>query len=258
MFWDIAIAVLVALTQFATAYLGWRVTLNPPVDRQKSRYEAAFVACGLLGIVLIALGTVRAISGSAALQQDISDLKKAQGKASTDIGKIEKNTEQPPVVNIPGPYNHSHLHFMDPFAVSGKPLPLPFNNGEIRHINAGWENVGEYPIRSIRTEAVLVVTKPDDRNKVFEETIKTLKPSVKGGTMLPHTLGAYYSFDVPQMSDAQVDSLNSGKLDLCMIGRSFWEDDTGKYETDHFECLHQGDGVFNWHNMGYNNRELKR
>lgn len=62
---DISLAVLIGICQFVTAWLGWRVTLNPidPNDpKQKKRrrvYQSLFIAAGLSGIALIALTAYR-------------------------------------------------------------------------------------------------------------------------------------------------------------------------------------------------------
>src|SRR6266446_7679523 len=66
MFWDISIAVGASVTQLTTAYLGWRMTVNPiiPKDptqkRKRTIYEGLFIFSGLIGVFLVGLAAYRA------------------------------------------------------------------------------------------------------------------------------------------------------------------------------------------------------
>jgi hypothetical protein len=58
---DTCIAAAAGLSQAATAYLGFRVTLTPPAQpARKIAYECAFAVVGLLGVGLVIISAIRA------------------------------------------------------------------------------------------------------------------------------------------------------------------------------------------------------
>jgi hypothetical protein len=65
MFWDIFIAVAASVMQFVTAFLGWRITLNPisPKDpnhrRKKILYTSSFLIAGAIGVGSVGLAAYR-------------------------------------------------------------------------------------------------------------------------------------------------------------------------------------------------------
>jgi len=58
---DTCIAAAAAISQAATAYLGFRVTLTPPIQpARKIAYECAFAVVGFLGVGLVITAAIRA------------------------------------------------------------------------------------------------------------------------------------------------------------------------------------------------------
>jgi hypothetical protein len=51
---DIGLALLAFLSQFLTAYLGWRITIDPVQAGRKRLYKALFLLGGLVGSVSVA------------------------------------------------------------------------------------------------------------------------------------------------------------------------------------------------------------
>jgi hypothetical protein len=63
MIWiDVSIALLAGIAQFATAYLGWQVTVTPlaPQDaKRKQRYQRIFWIAGTVGVVAVSAAAIR-------------------------------------------------------------------------------------------------------------------------------------------------------------------------------------------------------
>jgi hypothetical protein len=104
MAWDIALALLAFHSQFATTYLGWRVTVDGAKSERKKLYEAIFVLGGIVGASSIGIATYRA-SGIAS---DLASLKAGQAQTNVGITKIEENTSQPPKVEVTLPKESEH------------------------------------------------------------------------------------------------------------------------------------------------------
>ncbi len=226
-------------------------------------YRWLFWSAALVSVVLLIVQGITIQHENKLSEERGRQAEKREQENQQKLVEIEKNTKQPPVVNVPPfptPSQHSHLLFLDPDQPAEHSFSLPFKQGEQRFLNIRWKNSGDYFIKANWMNAVLLVVPIEDRNIKFSRTIKTiatLKPRRVSGAMAPKEPGHYYTFAVPSLTDADIADLNDGKSDLCVVGRAFWEDGTGKYTTDHFECLHQGGGVFNWHDLEQNNRELK-
>lgn len=98
---DIAIAVSLCVLTLITAYLGVHVTLHPAESaREKRRYKIGFCVCGILACALIGIQTYRNDATQQELHSEITHIQK-------DTTRIERNTQQPPSVqvtnNIPAP-----------------------------------------------------------------------------------------------------------------------------------------------------------
>ena len=96
---DIALALLAFLSQFLTAYLGWRITIDPVQARRKRLYKVLFLFGGLVGAISIVLAAYRA-SGVAT---NLATLKAGQKQTNAGISRIQENqAHQPSVtVNVP-------------------------------------------------------------------------------------------------------------------------------------------------------------
>jgi uncharacterized coiled-coil protein SlyX len=88
---DICLAIIAAVTQFLTGYLGWRVTIDPltPADaRKKITYRRIFVFAGLLGVLAVIGGVYRANKEEDNHNQRIGDLNTTIGNQSQEITKL--------------------------------------------------------------------------------------------------------------------------------------------------------------------------
>src|SRR4051812_36349816 len=91
---DIVLAVLLGLLTLITAYLGVHVTLHPAESHhEKLAYKIGFSACGVTACVLIGVQTYRNNAAQQQLQSEITHIQ-------NDTGRIERNTEQPPRVQV--------------------------------------------------------------------------------------------------------------------------------------------------------------
>ena len=82
---DIVLAVLAFVTQFLTAYLGWRITVDGVRENRKKLYESLFVIGGLIGAISIGIAAFRT------------------NGIARDLTQIKINTSQPPIVNVQSP-----------------------------------------------------------------------------------------------------------------------------------------------------------
>jgi len=98
---DITLAVLAFLSQFLTAYLGWRVTVDGVQEKRKKLYELLFIIGGLVGALSIGLATYRA----SAVAGDLASIKAGQKQTNAGISQIQdaQAHQQAVVVNVPPP-----------------------------------------------------------------------------------------------------------------------------------------------------------
>src|SRR5260370_28272214 len=85
----LALATLSALAQLFTAWMGWRVTVRPPDEKEKRRHKIVFVVVGLIGVCFLSFGAFFAAKDQKKLEIDLSDLKKAQ--QNVDAGITQAN-----------------------------------------------------------------------------------------------------------------------------------------------------------------------
>jgi hypothetical protein len=87
---DIVLAICIFVLTAATAYLGVHVSLHPPqTDSQKKHYKVGFGGLTLLAAIAIGYQTYLGRVATDHLQ--------------TQLDTIQRNTQQPPVVNVPAP-----------------------------------------------------------------------------------------------------------------------------------------------------------
>jgi hypothetical protein len=85
MAWDVALALLAFVSQFATAYLGWRVTVDGVKQERKKLCEAIFALGGIVGA--IAIGTVTYRSNGIAT--DLEGIKKQLSGATVALVRMQ-------------------------------------------------------------------------------------------------------------------------------------------------------------------------
>ena len=261
--WDIAVAVAGGILQFATAYLGWRVTMNPPAEKRKWLYELLFVSCGVLGILVIGLGTYRSISSNNVLVTDIQDLKKGQQTTNQGIQTIEASAPRVTVNMPPSPSIPQHTHVA---YVSVADANIDLHNPPFAAVQKGtvtipiaFFNSGKFAVKQ-PLDCWLLVLVPAARAKTgFRDTENQMKCSDNVGGSLPAGSGdGSYHTAVAVLTDDDVQKLKLGSLYLCGFGKVRWLDDSGKYETRFAQCLEaEPNQTLNWHNPKENNEEIK-
>jgi hypothetical protein len=97
---DVIIGVLSAVAQFVTPLLGWRVTVRPIGHHEapkRRRYQAAFVAAGISGILAVGLATYRASNSNDRLatalgadRPDLTGLPTGKMRFSLDSATADK------------------------------------------------------------------------------------------------------------------------------------------------------------------------
>jgi hypothetical protein len=101
---DLFIGVLSALVQFATAWLGWQVTvkpLHPGETRRKTVYKVIFAVAGMLGVVAAGATTIRGAHAAERLNRALG-----LNRANLDNNGPDK------------------IHFLPVVPVAGQPLVI--------------------------------------------------------------------------------------------------------------------------------------
>jgi hypothetical protein len=96
---DIILVAIAASTQAATGILGWRVTTRDLSVEKKKTYERMFATFAIVGVLAT---TVAAYRGGS-IGQDVGAIRGTQQELGRELRKIEKNTQQPPIVNVTAP-----------------------------------------------------------------------------------------------------------------------------------------------------------
>jgi hypothetical protein len=235
MWWDIAIGIGLGALTVVTMVLGGHLA------SKKSVHRWTFHISGVLMLGLIGVQTYRTAVAQRALEKTLS--------------KIEKNTQQ-----------HSRVIFEIPSGRRGVPVPIPFLNpmGSFRKdddmsLNVSYANAGDYVVQHSLMGAEIVVSPIAEHKDVFARMHKTPMLIVSTQTVPPHIdNGVYFTFPGPKLTKEQAQKLNSGDDELCVLGLVFWEDDTGKYETDCDTCFSKAGRNFNWHLGPEHNKETRR
>jgi hypothetical protein len=239
MFWDVFIAIGIGFSQLALTWYGVHVS----VEKHRIRNALIIGVVGLAGISLTVFGAIR----NSAVQQALQ----------TQLTQIQKNTEQPPVINFPPPPpRHSRLAF-EHTDVTGHPL-LPLHKGEPPSINIKYWNVGNFTVSGNRQAGMVVTVPLEDVPHVFRKYRGGLSLSPAAGVLNP-TGYLYGTYSGLPLTDEDIRKINNREKAICGVGLVDWEDETGSYETDFSQCLvAESDGVFNWHMSEMNNVEHKR
>ena len=246
---DIFIIVVIGLAQLVSTIYGVVVALAD------QKVKAASVI-GTLGLIALAF-TVWGASRS-------SD---AQEKLQTQLDRIEKKPEPIPIVNVPAPIvnfpqvpQHTHVEIPVPSKLKGNPPVGPFHENDAPEFNVLVVNAGDYPINSESTATLFALINVSDIANGFKEYRSNLRFGMPGGAINPHQPYNYVYSTVKAgpFTAAEAGDLNHHSKVLCAIGAVIWNDGSGKYETDLYDCyLDEGDGTYNWHRFRESDRELK-
>jgi hypothetical protein len=255
MLWDVLLAIGIGVSQVILTWYGVHVSV------QEHRIRNAFIIglVGLIGVVLTVGGTIR---------NSIN-----QGRLQAQIDKIQRNTEQPPIINVqpspvilPNAKAHTRVDFLDPFPNTGVPSLLPFRKDAVPSVNVGFRNGGDFQVQEPRPDVKIILV-DGSPGHIPENTCQKNRHLVKPysqapwGAMNPHPPDGHYlyhSYFGNPLSEDDVTRLNSGNKDLCAIGITAWKDETGRYETDFCQCFaSELDGHFMWHMLSGNNVEHK-
>lgn len=246
------LTVLICLTQFVLGLMGVYVSLRPPHEQNHKYWIGGFVAVGLLGIGLT--GWLAQRAGSE--QKDVGQ----------QLDQINGNTQK----NL-----HAHLDFYTSlFLGASNPVQATFRAGQDISINAIF-GVAGLPARNVALggRVVLVSINARDLPKWEDENTDTLwdlygkgiVPDRSFGTVNPSpssfTSESWSTFRLgKKLSRDDVADLASfpPKKAVCLLAKADWRDDSGRYETDNFECaIREAAGVYPWHRTKYANLETK-
>lgn len=238
MAFDITLALLAFASQFITAYLGWRVTMDGVRQDRKKLYEFLFIMGGVIGALSIGFATYRATG----IAHDLAELKTGQKTANQGIAQIAQNTAQLPVINGSRPSTPTPristgflqlgpVQFLQPEITPSSPLTL----------NAYLTNKGQEPIADVHwyaevglidgTESPISVHS-NFLSKASAEYQKQLKSKIPGtavgvGEAVWATLG--YS----QITQEQFDKLQGSKLRFYVFAWARWKNEVGDLD----ECV---------------------
>lgn len=237
--------VIAALTQLYMAYMGVRLTIRPPLEKNKRRHEIGFIAVGLLGVASLVIGAHDSNEEQAKLQNSIDELKKGQQQTNTNVTEansgiaiiqhkidtvepISKGTPSPAKKGFPG----AHLRIFK-FEV------LPPSLGNPVYLNVNFENIG---LSDAEVQGYsLVGWIPNDGNVdkqiETENTLSRQLPDVvKKGGSVSHNITSNSKVFVtdPGPIVASADELakvQNGKYLFFFVGTLIYKDARGSHET---------------------------
>src|SRR5260221_4484409 len=242
---SLILVVIAGLTQFYTAYMGLRVTIRPPLEKNKRRHEIGFILIGLLGVVSVAIGAYDSDREQTKLQNSIDELKKAQQQTNTSVTEantgiaviqhkidtvepISKGIPPPTKKGVPG----AHLHIFK-FEV------LPASVGSPFYLNVNFENIGQSDAEVQGYS--LVGTIPNDGNvdkqiETEEALSRQLPELVKKGGSVPHNIApnskVFVSDPGPTVASAdELTQVLTGKYLFFFVGTLIYKDARGSHQT---------------------------
>jgi hypothetical protein len=137
--------------------------------------------------------------------------------------------------------------------------------GQTMVANVTINNTGEFPTVDHRWGAmVLFAPRGSGVDDIFTAHEKEIKLTVIGGPIPPHmpeTKHLMHSFQYKNgatVTKLDADGFNAATLDLCVIGKIIWSDETGTYQTNGAYCLAKNfERSFNFYMGSENGRETK-
>lgn len=244
----LVLATLSAVAQLFTAWMGWRVTISPPDEKDKRRHQIIFVIVGLMGVSFLSFGAFFAAKDQKKLQIDLSDLKKAQQnvdagitRANAGIAIIKQKVDTPTVstdslnksslprerVERRSRLHISRFELVPPAA--GKPI----------YLNVNFQNTGPVDAEMKAYSLVtLVVTSGDvsQQIKIEDSLFESIVDVVKNGGSVSHAIPRgsselYFTDAGPVLSREDVESFLSGRYTAYFVGKIIYDDAAGSHET---------------------------
>lgn len=208
--WDFIFALIAGLTQFGSAYLGWKVTpQDQSIDRTKRKwYEVGFVLCGLIGVVCVA--TLAWRSG-----------RRERAHYSITLGNTYRVTAVVPPSSDPcGP----SLNVV-PYSWLTVDKPLAFNVCKT--------NVGTGTAYAVDNRAM--VTIEDDASEESQQAAvarfkRWFSTGPRSSATDPKGSQAFFTAHGPILSPEDRDNLIHGRRTLFVVGAIRFQDDFGTHE----------------------------
>ena len=239
---DTFLTIVFWVIQGGMAGLGVFVSLKPQPKEKHKAYIVAFLVLFVLGGAVNTIQTMRNGHTQDALNNNIRELRGEQKKSTdgiTKVGgaveKIEKNTQQPPVINLTSPSNAprvskgflqlDQLTFTSREIEAGLPLKL-----RIQVSNRGQEPISDAYFYSV-VNLIASTAYSDDIHKNFLNNAKvdykkqvTLKHP---GTSLGVGQGIWRDLGFDKLAQEQFDKLKSGDLRLYVFTWGKWKNQSG-------------------------------
>jgi hypothetical protein len=233
MVFDIILALSAFASQFITAYLGWRVTMDGVRQSRKKLYESLFIIGGAIGAISIALATYR-VTGIA---HDLDELKAGQRTANRGIAQIEQHTAQPPIINVPAVRSTSAPRISTGFLQLG---PVQFLQPQLApdsplSMNVYLTNKGQEPIADVRWYAEVALRESKESpisihsnflakaNAEYQKQLRSKLPgtTVGVGEAVWATLGSQ------NITREQADKLKGDSLRFYVFAWARWKNEVG-------------------------------
>jgi hypothetical protein len=226
---EIIIALLVGAVQVILAWYGVYVSEKT----KRMRHAVIMLTVGAVGIGLTVWATKRSMDSQDALQKQLE--------------RILKNTEAPPVINIPPTPQHTHVRWNGPGSVQDHPL-LPLHADEEPNLSFQYRNLGDYNLQLKRIGVGVEMVPQKDADNAFARLNSHVPKHEIGGTMVAHTPDDDIRFGTSSgraLTGEDIANFNNGDLLICGVGSVVWADETGQYETHLYRCYHSEKGHVN-------------
>jgi hypothetical protein len=241
MIWDIILALVAFASQFLTAYIGWRVTVDGVKPERKRLYEALFALGGFVGALAIIISTYRA----GEISHDLAELKQGQQTVKAGIQHIETNPPtvvvSPPVVHVspssaPTPAAQVNLlNFESALSstqnnVTVRPLLAV---GHLVEENFYFGNSGSAEADKVWGYGRIYIVSTESEDEITRKFIRELS-SIKHPDSGYVPTGGTQNFWFTASSDREVTTddltkLSDGTERLYMLYAMHYEDQTGKH-----------------------------
>jgi hypothetical protein len=217
---DICIAVVAALTQFVTGYLGWQVTVEPlsvSDARRKAIYKHVFWASSLFGILAVTGGVFRAAKEQTSRDDRISALNGTITTQSTEIGNL-KNTIDREGEEVAGLKQKINQQSTNIDTALGRPeikgehsyIVKTLEPGKKIEIDVVLHNYGLLDAKNLKFYYSVKISAQSSADGKDEVVVEELNESLKQPVETDHpsqvlkTVPALTSFSIPMTSDFAV------------------------------------------------------
>ncbi len=243
MFWDISLAVLAALAQGLTGFLGWRVTMDGVRPERRRLYESLFLIASVVGIASVGFAAYRGSLSSGAL----SELRHGQEQVIADVEKLTPGTKQAimQALKLESSYQ--------PFAMAlDKPLAWNvtfYNTGNdyaTGVVGGGKIFVAPDPSRESQSRIV------EEFKNTWTESINATKGSISGATVAPQSMpdrnssgagGFWFTAVGPVATRELADKTHEGSQVIFIVDALRYTDSTGTWEIHDCRFLQAQPGV---------------